>query len=354
MASGLEKAFIKLQFSSKARLAVYRKMIKFLNNGVPLSQALDIMWGFASEDGKKPNKAQAVVLDAWRKNIRNGMSFARAIDGWVPDKDRTVIDAGESAGRLDIAIENAVYIHEGGKKIKSAIIGGLAYPGFLVAIAIGFMAMFGTQVVPAFEMVLPRTEWTGTGASMATLSDFVNIYLVPTLIAFGVLIFLIVISLSRWTGRARVFFDKLPPYSIYRLSSGAGFLLAVASMVKAGIPIPETLRILQRSAKPWYKERITVTLGYVNNGQNLGEALYRSKFDFPDKETVNDLRAYASLDGFDETLEKLGMEWMEESVDKIKAQASVLKNLSFILLGGVFMWIASGIFALQQQIANAG
>ena len=64
--------------------------------------------------------------------------------------------------------------------------------------------------------------------------------------------------------------------------------------------------------------------------------------------------AYASLDGFDETLEKLGMEWMDESVDKIKAQASVLKNLSFILLGGVFMWIASGIFALQQQIANAG
>ena len=188
---------------------------------------------------------------------------------------------------------------------------------------------------------------------MATLSDFVNIYLVPTLIAFGVLIFLIVISLSRWTGRARYIFDKLPPYSIYRLSSGAGFLLAVV-MVKAGIPIPETLRILQRSAKPWYKERITVTLGYVNNGQNLGEALYRSKFDFPDKETVNDLRAYASLDGFDETLEKLGMEWMEESVDKIKAQASVLKNLSFILLGGVFMWIASGIFALQQQIANAG
>lgn len=353
MASKLEEKIIKLQFNGRMRLGTYRKLVKFLNNGVPLAQALDIMWGFASEDGKKPKKTQAIVIDAWRRNVRNGQSFARAVKGWVPDKDRTVIDAGESAGRLDIAIENAVFIHEGGKKIKAAIISGLAYPGFLVAIAIGFMWMFGTQVVPAFELILPRSEWTGTGASMAVLSDFVNIYLLPTLIAVGVLISIIVASLPRWTGRTRVFFDKIPPYSIYRLSSGAGFLLAISSMVKAGIPIPAALRILQKDSPPWFKEKMSVTLGYVNNGQNLGEALYRSKFNFPDKETVNDLRAYASLDGFDETLEKLGVEWMEESVDKIKAQASVMKNAAFLLLGGVFMWIASGIFALQQQIASA-
>jgi type II secretory pathway component PulF len=353
MASKIEEKFVKFQFSSRMRLSTYRKLMKFLANGVPLAQALDIMYGFASEDGKKPKKTQAVVLDAWRKNVRNGLSFARAIDGWVPDKDRTVIDAGESAGSLDMAIENAIFIHEGGKKIRGAIVAGLAYPFFLVAIAIGFMAMFGIQVVPAFEEVLPRDNWTGTGASMALLSDFVNNYLLLTLAGFAALITIIVLSLPRWTGRTRVFFDSIPPYSIYRLSAGAGFLLSVSSMVKAGIPIPQALRILQNGSKPWFKEKISVTLGYVNNGQNLGEALYKTKFNFPDKETVNDLRAYASLDGFDDTLEKLGVEWMEESVDKIKSQASVLKNMSFILLGGVFMWIASGIFALQQQIADA-
>lgn len=353
MASKIGEKFVKIQFNGKMRLSIYRKLTKFLANGVPLPQALDIMWGFASEDGKNPKKTQAVVLDAWRKNVRNGLSFARAIDGWVPEKDRTVIDAGESAGSLDMAIENAVFIHEGGKKIRAAIISGLAYPFFLVAIALGFMAMFGTQVVPAFEQILPRESWTGAGASMALLSDFVNNYLVLSIGGFAVIITLIVFSLPRWTGRTRVFIDKIPPYSIYRLSSGAGFLLSISSMVKAGIPIPAAMRILQKGSSPWFREKISVTLGYINNGQNLGEALHRTKFDYPDKETVNDLRAYASLDGFDETLEKLGIEWMEESVDKIKAQAGVMKNLSFIILGGVFMWIASGIFALQQQIADA-
>lgn len=348
-----EQKFAQLSFSGKQRLSTYRKLIKFLKNGVPLAQALDIMWGFASEDGKKPKKGQAIAIDAWRKNVRNGMSFGRAIKGWVPDKDRIVIDAGESAGRLDIAIENAVFIHEGSKKIRSAIIAGLAYPFFLVLIAIGFMWMFGTQVVPAFDQVLPKENWTGTGASMAVMANFVNNYLTITIAGVGVVIAMMMASMPRWTGRARITFDKIPPWSIYRLSAGAGFLLAVSSMIKAGIPIPQTLRILMRDAKPWYKERISVTLSYINNGLNLGEALYKSGFQFPDKETVNDLRAYASLDGFDETLEKIGVEWMDESVEKIKTQASVMKNLAFVILGGVFMWIASGIFSLQQQIANS-
>ena len=55
------------------------------------------------------------------------------------------------------------------------------------------------------------------------------------------------------------------------------------------------------------------------------------------------------LDGFDETLQKLGVEWMDESVGKINAQSAVMKNASFIILGGVFMWIASGILPFSNK-----
>src|SRR3546814_9476613 len=81
-------------------------------------------------------------------------------------------------------------------------------------------------------------------------------------------------------------------------------MLAVSGMVKAGVPIPSILRTLQRGATPWYQERIAHTLWHVNNGLNLGEALHRSGFGFPDVETVKDLRAYAALDGFDERSEE--------------------------------------------------
>ncbi len=345
-----EIAFIKMQFSAKQRLGIYNKLIKFLKNGVSLPQALDIMWNFASDDGKKPKQPLAIILDHWRNRVRDGANFGTAIQGWVPERDVTIIASGEIAGNLIIALENAVYIHSGSKQIRAAIIGGLAYPILLVAVAIGFMYIVSTQVVPAFEGIRPRELWTGSGASLATLSDLVNNYLNAFLIFIAVMIVLIVWSLPRWTGKIRSKLDNVAPYSLYRLFSGAGFLLSMSAMIKAGVSVPQALRIMKKNSNPWYKERVNGALGYINNGKNFGEALYMTGHNFPDKETVADLRAYASLDGFDETLQKLGAEWMEDSIEKIKQQSAVMKNVAFILLGLVFMWIASGIFSLQQQV----
>src|SRR3546814_20593570 len=115
-----ETGFVKLQFSGKDRLRLYRKVTRFLKNGVPIAQALDIMWTHASDDGKKPKAVQAVVIDAWRKRIRNGASFGRAIPGWVPERDRIVIAAGATGGRLALSLAIAVFLFEGSQIIGLA------------------------------------------------------------------------------------------------------------------------------------------------------------------------------------------------------------------------------------------
>jgi type II secretory pathway component PulF len=345
--------FIKIQFGGAVRARVYRKLISFLKNGVPLSSALKIMWTHATDDGKNPNHPTALVLRDWMDRVANGQSFGRAVTGWVPDSDRIVLEAGETAGALDEAIANALYIHEGGKKIKGAIIGGLAYPAILILVALGFMIMFGVKIVPSFDAVLPKEKWMGTAANMAMVADFVDVWLLPLGIGLGGLTAAIIWSMPRWTGPNRAFMDRFPPWSLYRLNAGAGFMLSVAALVKAGVQVPEVLRIIGKGASPWYQERVMGALRHVSNGINLGEALYRTKLNFPDAETVKDLRSYAELDGFEETLEVLGRQWMEESVDKIRAQTGVLRNLAFVILGITFGIIATGIFALEQQVTQS-
>lgn len=347
-----EKKFIKIQFGSKQRLSLYNKLIKFLKNGVSLPQALDIMWSYSSENGKKKKSSQAVILDDLRQKVRDGSTFGKAISVWVPDGDVTVIASGELAGNLIVALENAVFIQEGGKKIRSAIVAGVAYPILLVAVLIGFMYIVSSRVVPAFEEIIPKETFTGTGAGLAIMADIVNDYMNFFLGLIVISTVMIIIALPRWKGKIRVRFDSLPPFSLYRLSVGAGFLLSMSAMIKAGVSIPKALKIMRKNATPWYRERIDGALSFVANGKNFGEALYMTGHRFPDRETVADLRAYASLDGFDETLEKLGSDWMEESIEKINQQSAILKNAAFIILGITFMWIASGIFSLQQQVAS--
>ena len=351
--SSLEDRFIKLQFTGRDRMRLYRKLARFLANGVNLPTALDTMWDHASNDGRKPKTVQAVVIDAWRRGVNGGQTLGIAISEWVPQSDRVVIEAGERAGNLAEALENACVLNEGQRAIKGAVIGGVAYPIVLVGLAIGFMVIFGLQVIPAFSEVVPRERWTGVGAQMAGMSDFVQTGLVPTLGAIIAVMLVIFWSMPRWTGRLRSKIDAFPPYSIYRLIIGSGFLLSVAALVRAGVKVTTVLNILQRSAGPWYGERLSKTLALVQNGADIGDALFRSGLNFPDKDTVNDLRAYAKLTGFDEMLLVLGRQNLDESVSKIKAQSTILRNAGIIVLGVVFMWIAGGIFDLIGQIQTA-
>jgi type II secretory pathway component PulF len=349
--AGFETWFLKVQFGAKERERVYRKISSFLRNGVSLPDTLRTIYLHATDDGRKPKNPQAVVVKAWLERIANGQSFGRAVTGWVPDSDRIIIEAGETAGNLADALENAMFIQQSAKKIKGAILAGIAYPMVLMVLAVGLLLIFGDKIVPAFSTVLPRSKWTGTPAFMGNVADFVNTGMFPCLFALGVVIGVMLWSMPRWVGKYRVYADRFVPWSLYRLTMGAGFMLSVSALVKAGVQVPEILRILMRGSKPWYYERTSKALMHVNNGVNIGEALYRSKMDFPDKETVKDLRAYAGFDNFDETLELLGRQWVEESVDKVRAQMAVLKNLSLVVLGIVFGVIAVGIFALQQQVA---
>ena len=350
MAFSLQRTWLKLQFGAAQRIRVYQKLNRFLSSSVSLRQALEIMYQHASEDGRKPKAPVAIILLDWLRQVKNGQSFGHAIQGWVPDGDRLVIEGGEAAGNLPQAIERAVLISESLRLIVTTIMAGIAYPIMLFVAAIGFLFFFGTTVIPQFEEILPREEWTGVAGQMSVMSDFVQNGLIWVLLVLGVIGVIIAASMTKWTGPIRNRFDRYPPWSLYRLVIGAGFMLTVSGMIKAGIAVPKILTMLQRGAAPWYVEKLSRTLYQVKNGHNLGEALYRTGFNFPDKDTVSDLRSYANLSKFDETLQRLGEEWLGDAIKRIKAQMSILFMTCLLFFGGVFFWIAGGIFSLVDQV----
>jgi type II secretory pathway component PulF len=353
MLANLELKFAKLFFTGKKRNRIYRKLNRFLNSGVPMTRALDILWSHASDDGRNPKDSQAIIIDNWRRQVAEGRKLGQAIKGWVPDSDRLVIEGGESAGNLTVAIEKAMAINGAAGEIKKTVIVGLSYPMLLLSAAISLLVLIVRMVVPAFDAVLPKEQWEGLGAQMAFVANVIDNFLIFGLGFTAVAIALTIWSMPKWTGRLRTKLDKFPPWSLYRLVLGSGFMLTVSGMIKAGIPLPAVLDMLRRDASPWYRERLTATSRWVNEGFNLGEALHKSGHNFPDKESVMDLRAYAGLNKFDEALEKLGTEWLEESVQKIEMQTAVMRNIGFLALAGTFMWIYGGIFSLQQQISAA-
>ena len=130
-------------------------------------------------------------------------------------------------------------------------------------------------------------------------------------------------------------------------------ILALSALVKGGTPVSTAMRALKRDATRYLQERIDKTLVFINNGDNLGIALQKTGLDFPDKEVVADLKIYSELDNFEEALEALANEWLEESVYLIEQKAALLNMAAILSVGGVIAWAVMGTFAMQDQITNA-
>lgn len=354
MASDFERKYAKLMFTEQDRMALYRKLGALNSNGVPIKDALVNLYKRVSRNGTKKNDPKAIVLSEWIGGIANGKSAARAMGDWIPSSERMIIEAGERGGALPDSLAAVEKVASGAKEMRKAVIGGLFQPVMLFLAAIGVVALFGAKVIPMFSQVSKPDTWSTLAYSLYLASVVVQsvwFYIIlGSMLAFGAFI---VMTLPYFKGKNRYYFDKIPPWSIYRLWIGSGFILSLSSMVRAGIPIKQALTDLKKQASPYLAVRIEAGIKGLREGSNLGEAFAKSGHGFPDEEIIDDLIVYSSQGDLDTALEKIGNEWLKEGVKVVQFQSAIMNTIAKALMAMVVVWITMGTFDLQQSISDA-
>jgi len=349
----LNRWWAKLQLGPAARLALYRRIARMLSNGLPLLRILDELHERASEHGRRPTEAMAIVLQDWKREVQNGRMLSEAMRAWVPAAEHMIVHAGEQAGRLEGALEAVVDVVIAARRIRGAIIGGLAYPAAILVMVNLYVYLFGTRVIPEFARVVEPGRWHGVARSLYVMSGFVQHWMPLVLLLVVGAIALVVTAMPRWRGDLRTRLDRLPPFALYRLISGTGFLMAFSALQSAGITVEKSLLRLQDGASPWLRERLQGALFGVKSGLNCGEALRAAGYGFPSPQIVDDLCVYAQYRGFSEALKMIADEWMEEGVQTISSQMRALNGACIVLLACVIAWLVAGFFGIQQEIAAA-
>lgn len=339
------------QFNDSARLRLYRKMAKMLSNGLPLLKILEELRDRASQQGKRPNEPMAMVLDDCRRMVQNGRLLSDGLEWWVPKTEQMILMAGEQAGRLEPTLLSVVTVVLANKKINAAIIGGIAYPLSILFLVSVYVYLFGTRVIPEFSRIVDPSGWHGAARSLYVMSVWVQHWMLQAVAGVVALLILLMLSLPRWRGNLRVHADRLPPFSIYRLTTGSGFLMAFAALQAAGVTVEKSLARLSAMAQPWLRERLDGALLGVRSGLNCGEALRNAGYGFPSPEVIDDLCVYAKYKGFAEALQLMADEWLEEGVEVITLRMRVLNGAAIVLLAVVVGWLVTGFFGIQQEIA---
>jgi len=337
----------------KVRFRVWRKLEGMLRMNEALSRALDRLYLNASEMGKHPNRPAALALREWFLKDRGGVSFAEAVEGWVPTGELYMIRAGEESGTLAKSLAYIQKIGEKAKQMREAVSYAVGYPIFMVILVSFVLWTFGVNLIANMRKSAPKNVLEAMGG-VATLSDFITAYGLYVLLALFLICVLIAVTLPHWRGPLRARLDMYPPWSWYRILQGSGFLLGLSALLGAQVPLKRALEILEEQGNNWIRERINSARQEVLRGRNLGEALRAGKYNFPDPGVAIDLEILSERADVGSVIEQVTEEWINDQIDILKLQAMMARNVGMAIVGGVIAWVMMSIFAVVGELSKSG
>jgi type II secretory pathway component PulF len=355
MAVSLNALYAKAMFRLDAdkRMGLYRKIASLLRNNFTLMDALERCWRIESRDGAKRNEPFAIVLRAWQDGLERGLSFGEAVRRWAPQSETLMLSVGD-VSKLSAALENLTSVSSGIRKIKKALFDALSYPAFLLAMTFAIVIMVGLYLVPPLsDAAGGGVVWRGAARTLVVAADFSGRYWDVALIAVAVAAVLIWWSLAGLSGRLRVLLDRLPPWSMYKVSVSVSWLISLSAMVAAGTSLPDAMRMLSDSGGKYLRSNLEPAERLIENGYNLGQALGKTGRHFPNDEIIGDLEVYADMNDFDKNLSQIANDYMESSVRRMEGLSSVLNSVGILLVSAAIAWVVFGTFEMQEQITSA-
>lgn len=341
------------RFSVKPRFRIWRKLEGMLRMNEALSRALDRLYLNASEMGKHPNRPSALALREWFLKDRAGISFAEAVEGWVPTGELYMIRAGEESGTLAKSLRYIQEMGEKARQMREAVTYAVGYPAFMVVLVSFVLWTFGVNLIQNMRKSAPKNVMNAMGG-VATVSDFISDWGITLIIGLVALCILIAVTLPHWRGPLRAKFDMYPPWSWYRILQGSGFLLGLSALLGAQVPLKRALEILEEQGNSWIRERINSARQEVLRGRNLGEALRTGKYNFPDPGVAIDLEILSERADVGSVIEEVTNEWIRDQIDQLRVQAMLARNIGLAVVGGVIAWTMTSIFAVVGELSKSG
>ncbi|PTX52367.1 type II secretory pathway component PulF [Gemmobacter caeni] len=348
-----ERRFAKALFFTEDRLSLYQELAALMRTGVSKTDALQMAWKVASDEGRKPKETTALILRDIGDGMRNGLSFGDAVRRWVPPEDAMILEATENSDDFPGYLDRYCEVIRKRRQILNIIIGGLLYPLALLAAVYGIAFYFGSEVVPKIEGLLPTEKWSGAARFLLLLSEFSESVAIPVLVGSVSILLAVLVALPRWAGRGRSVADRLPVFSLYRMYTGVSFLISISSLVQGGLSPINAVERVRPLSSPYVGYRLNRIRSHMLNGLNLGAALHASGTGWPDPRMNLSIKIYAETHDLSAQLHRISEEWMERARERILRSIGLIRTVVLFLVFGVILGIVGGMYALQDQIVSS-
>lgn len=332
-----------------------RQMAAFVGAGVPILDALGVI------EAEATDKVLKKVIHEVADSLRFGESFSRAMSNHgdaFPPFYVAVLQSAEATGELDVVLAQlAVYIErdmEAKRKIRSA----LAYPTLVLIMSIVTVVILTVFVLPRFKKFFESfdAELPFATRLLVSITDFLTGSWIELVIAFLLVIVAGIVLYATPRGRRvrDVIMLRMPiAGEVVKFTIIERFCRILSSMVQAGVPISESLRLAGSGANNHVFQQ---SLLEARSKMLEGEGLYRPIANtglFPG--TVTQMMRVGEETGtLDQQLDAVATYYGRELEYKLKRLTNLFEPLCIIgvasVVGFVAIALVSAIYGVYNQV----
>ena len=309
------------------RVDVYLTIGDLLTSGFALERALEIVIATFRDEKKD---VEAWIVRHWSTALRRGR-FAREIEAWVPASEAMIFAA---YGRVDAT---ALFVGAGrvtdmrDRQIKALVL-ALAMPVVLFFTLVVMLWGAGGFFIPVMMDLIAEEDWPPVSLAVRGVSLWLYAY--PYVFGLGVaalIAFFWVVTL-RWAGPGRAKLDRVAPFSLYRVVVGSAFMFVLLEYLRAGVDLNDrTFEELKKSASRYTRHRIGAIQALMAQGKGLGESMIATGHGFPDPKLLRIVESLDGVPGWEAKIQGYVNRWVQRSEALMKARASVLSNVLYLL-----------------------
>lgn len=347
----------RLQGSVKSQDLVMftRQLATMIDAGLPLVQTLSALEEQTDSVNFKP------IIRAVMQQVEGGETFSRSLATYPKVFDKlfvSMVEAGETGGLLAEILDRVATYLEASTRLRKKVKAAMAYPVIVCFIAISIAMFLLMKVIPIFADIYKDfgAKLPAPTQMLIHISDILRSYFILVAGAFGGLIFAFV-KLKK-TKRGAVIWDrvrlKFPVFGklIHKICI-TRFARTFAALLRSGVPILETLRIVaQSSGNTQVEFAVEKTAGSIERGDSLGLALSQHAI-FPPM-LIRMIQAGEQTGKVDLMLEKVSDFYDEEIEATLSGLTSLIEPLLIVFLGVVVGTIVIcmflPIFKLNQVV----
>jgi type IV pilus assembly protein PilC len=313
-----------------------RQLATMMDAGLPLIQSLSAL------EEQTDSKAFKPVLRDVMDRVEQGGSFSEALSAHPKVFNKLfvcMVEAGETGGLLAEILDRVASYLEATARLKRKVKSAMSYPTIVCFVAIGIALFLIMKVIPLFADIFKDfgAKLPAPTQMLIHVSDFLRANFIYAVIVTGLVVFTLV-KLKR-TKAGTAIWDRaklrMPVFGklIHKIAMSR-FARTFAALMRSGVPILETLRIVGQSAgNTLVEEAVEKTANSIERGDNLAVAMGQHPV-FPIM-MVRMVSAGEQTGKVDVMLEKISDFYDEEIEATLNGLTALIEPLLIVFLGVV-------------------